>query len=180
MSGFPIRSSRSDFGPKPVNTRPVRDPERDLDASIGHLLFHQVAGASAAGCRAWLATQIVAGPDVAIAARGESWNPNDIQTSPYTPPVVTRSSLGVYTVDYLTEYPDENGDLQPLVLAGRVCQAIVDGAAHPLNTLFMTWHAINAAPPPGLLRITVQTVSWVIGTSTDWTLVDAPFFLAIW
>jgi len=178
MSGFPVRSSRSDFGPKPVNTRPVRDPERDLDASIGHLLFHQVAGASAAGARAWLATDIVAGPDVAIAARGESWNPDDIQTSPYTPPIVARSGVGVYTVDYQAEYPDENGDLQPLVIGARFADAIP--VAPPLNTLHQAWHAINLAPPAGLIRITVQTLSWVVGSSTDWALVDAPFFVAIW
>lgn len=180
MSGLPLRPSRQDYGPDPVNTRPVRDPSRELDGeTIGKLMLHQLAGLGAVTARAWLTTRIIAGPDVELASRAEGWNPNDVQTSPYTPPTVVRAGPGEYTVDYQSEYPDQDGTLQPLVVSGMAVKILVP-SDQALTSVYSERADLAASPPVGIVRINVKTYGWQIGSSTDWGVADLGFFLAIW
>lgn len=106
-SGFPTRPPRSSFGPDPVNTKPVRDRARELDADIGKLVFHQVAGSGLVGPVAIL--RFLADTARTIHQRQEAWNPSQESTGAYADPTITRISTGIYTVEYPTPIPDQNG-----------------------------------------------------------------------
>jgi len=116
MTGFPTRPVRPDFGPDPVNRYPTRSPEHELDASIGKLMFHQMSGLGLTGPLAVLLLELDATP--VILSREESWNPKKLTTGSYADPGITRQGAGKYTLNYLTQVPDENGDLKPLIFKG--------------------------------------------------------------
>ena len=118
MPGFPLRTSRAAFGPKPVNTKPVVNPERQLGAEIGNLMMWQIAGA---GLMVPTARMIftVTGTVLALAQHTEAFQPDGGAA-----PIVARTSAGLYTFVYLANYPDENAESKPLAFSwGRVdCQ----------------------------------------------------------
>jgi len=109
--GFPIRTSRSAFGPKPENTKPVRDPRKHLSADIGALMMWQIAGS---GLMVPTARMIftVTGTTLALLQHTEAFQPDG-----GTAPVTVRTGAGVYTFVYLANYPDEQGDDKPLVFS---------------------------------------------------------------
>lgn len=180
MSGFPTRPTRDDFGPEPVNSRPVRDPSRELDGeTIGRLMFHQLAGLGLGTARAWLLTQIDAGPAVSIASRTETWNPKNLSASPYDWPVVIRSGVGVYLVEYNSTYPDQTGELQAVDPKAPLAK-VVPPAGTATDLVFVERAVFESAPPTGKFQIHVRTFQWQVGVSSDWAPADLPFFLGVW
>jgi hypothetical protein len=110
MSGFPVRPSRTAFGPKPVNRYPVVNPAQQMDGpTIGDLLFWQVSGLGQTGALAWAFIAVAAGAiDVPNVVTAEAWNPNKDQTAP----TITRTGLGIYRVQYAATYPDKDAVAQ--------------------------------------------------------------------
>ena len=106
--GFPTRPTRSSFGPDPVNTRPVRDRERELDGEdIGRLMFHQLAGVGLMVPLVRL--RMVADNPPVLTERFEAWNPKLLNTGSFADPTLTREALGIYSIDYPSPIPDHAG-----------------------------------------------------------------------
>lgn len=124
MSGFPIRPTRGSFGPKPQNRRPTRNPEREMDADLGDLLFWQTAGNSIMVPLAWVLCEPDDGGDLAVSAHAEAWNPNGGLAAPDLEQV----SAGVYDITYANQYPDKDGAMRALNLAWAI------GAPQVLST----------------------------------------------
>lgn len=108
MSGLPSRPGRDDFGPDVENSAPVRDPRKQIDASIFNLLMWQVSGMGIVAPRTALV--FVAQPSPTIVSRLEAWNPRQLTTGAYADPSLTRNATGDYTVEYPTPVPDEIGE----------------------------------------------------------------------
>jgi hypothetical protein len=118
-NGFPNRPGRSTFGAPLVNAKPVRNPTLNPDADIFNLAFFQIAGMGLMVPRAWV--YFDGTPTARIIARAESWNPDAKTAAPYTPPVLARTSTGLYTLTYLSTYPDDSGSqvsLSPVAPVG--------------------------------------------------------------
>lgn len=104
MPGFPNRPVRAEFGPDPVNRRPVRDPEQELDASVGRLIMWQLSGLGLTAPRAWVDINCL-DPTPAVLDWAAAWDPRRELDAP----VVARTGAGVYTVAFEADYPDESG-----------------------------------------------------------------------
>lgn len=112
--GFPVRPNRSSFGPKPENRFPVRDPKKEFDGpTLGDLLLWTVSGSAVAVARAWAIVRIATGPNVALVAAGEAWDPDGASA-----PTPAYSSAGTYTLQYAATYPDKDGAPQPVDIKG--------------------------------------------------------------
>lgn len=107
--GFPLRTSRAAFGPKPENSKQVRDPRKQLGADIAALLMWQAAGAGLMVPTARMVFTVTAGA-LALVQHTEAFMPDG-----GTAPVTVRTGQGVYTFVYLASYPDEQGEAKPLV-----------------------------------------------------------------
>jgi hypothetical protein len=159
---FPIRPSRSAFGPKPKNRRPVRDPSKDLDANIADLAFWQLAGLGVVGPVAW-ALCTVTGTAIALTSHAEAWNPDATLAGP-TP---VRVSAGVYTVTYATQYPDKDGTLQTLnINAGIAAPQGLGGSAHLLSASFE--------------KVDAHTAKVTLVRQDTGAVEDGSFFLSLW
>lgn len=114
MSGFPIRPTRDAFGPKPENRRPVRDPRKEMDGpTVADLLFWQVSGMGVLSPVAMIYVPVVAAAvDTPNVAHAEAWNPDAGET----PPTPSRTSIGLYQIQYAAAYPDKDGIAQTLDL----------------------------------------------------------------
>jgi hypothetical protein len=156
---FPLRTSRSDFGPEPRNRRPVVDPETEMGAEIGRLLFWQTSGAGLTTAMAWLRSDGAAVP--LILGRAEAWNPRGETTGANAPPVVARTAAGLYTVTYATTYPDHAGVARTLNLAW--------GAAFPQSSGDRSGVAFVTAPNVAAVEMRLAGA-----------LTDMPFALAVW
>jgi hypothetical protein len=113
-NGFPNRPSRSSFGPTLENAKPVRDPVRNPDADNFNLAFFQIAGCGLVVPRAWAFIDGAAG---ALLKNAEAWNANNANPAP----LFAKSATGVYTLTYLSTYPDDAGQtkvLAPFAPAG--------------------------------------------------------------
>jgi len=82
-------------------------------------------------------------------------------------------------VDYASQQPDENGDLQSLVVSGLdpKVQPVTGAAA---GFVFQETAEIDGSPPADTIRIVVRTFQWEIGVSSDWAAADLPFLLRVW
>lgn len=166
-SGFPLRPTRDDFGPEPVNRTPVRSAEMDLDAeTIGRLMFHQLAGL---GQVVPLAVLII-NADGSLAFRWEAWNRNRATTGDYAPPAIDVSTPGVVLIEYSATVPDRLGEGQPLAFRGGV--ANVQSADKVYGN-----PAVLPASPLGS-SVTVQTSYFDSGAFVAG--LDAPLFVALW
>jgi len=107
MSGFPTRPTRATFGPPLENRRPVRNPRRELDASLASLAFWQVAGLGVVAPIAWVlcAKSGDLGDEVTVVSHAEAWNPDGALPGPE----VERTAGGIYLVEYAASYPDADG-----------------------------------------------------------------------
>lgn len=113
MGGFPVRPDRSAFGPDAVDRFAVRDPTRELAASIGNLLFWQVAGMGIVCARAVVKIAIDGLGVPTIAASAEAWDPKGLYI-----PTITDGGPGSYLVSYAATYPDKDGTSQTTNLEG--------------------------------------------------------------
>jgi len=160
---FPIRPSRSSFGPDPVNTRPVRDPSRELDGEkVGRLMFHQLAGLGVVSPLAWLLSD-GATTTPALLAHAEAWNPNGLLTTPYDPPVITYDGTGLFTIDFNAQYPDHTGALQTLALSF--------GAGHP---------TVRSGSPQEVIAEVTAANQVQIEVFDGGALADVPWALLVW
>lgn len=101
--GWPTRISRSALGPRPLKNRyPVRDHERELGAELVGLAWWQLAGLNVVGERAWA---LVRGADGQLLDSGEVWDPDALVV-----PTTSRTSTGIYVVEYAATYPDDQGN----------------------------------------------------------------------
>ena len=103
MSGFPIRPTLDAFGPTLRNRGAVRDPTRDVGADLLNLIRWQLAGLGVCSPLALVAATFTAPDVIAIAAQANGWQG--------AAPAITRSSAGVYVVQYELSYPDKDGTL---------------------------------------------------------------------
>jgi hypothetical protein len=108
-AGFPVRPSRSAFGPTPKNREPVNDPEEELDADVADLLFWQVAGLGIVGPLAWVQ---FTGASATLLASGEAYDPHEV----IAPPTVSRTGGGIYVVTYPATVIDRKGEERVLSL----------------------------------------------------------------
>ena len=106
MSGFPNRPNRKAFGPKYLDDKPVRDPQKEVSAQIGNLGYHQVAGLGVVSCLAWALIDVSA---ETVLAHAEAWNPNGETASPFDPPTFAKTATGDGELTYNSTYPDEDG-----------------------------------------------------------------------
>jgi hypothetical protein len=162
MSGFPIRPSRTAFGPEPKNRRPIVDPARTLDASVASLERWQVAGLGATSPLAF-ALCTVTGTAIALTTHGEAWNPNLALDGP-TP---VRVSAGVYTLTYAAQYPDKDGTLQTInIIAGVAAPQGLGGSGHLLGASFE--------------KVDAHTAKVTLVRQDTGAVEDGSFFLALW
>lgn len=135
MSGYPTRPARADFGPTMVDTSPVRDASRQLDAARLNLLTWQTAGAGLMSPLAWIFATF--NTTSVVHAHAESWNPDGLTSAPYyTPPQITRLGQGDYRIAWPQTVLDKDGVERSLsIMAGIVGhrsgtlghQAVLDG-----------------------------------------------------
>jgi len=113
--GAPVTPSLLGYGPRHFrNEGAPLNPESELTAAQLNLWKWQLAGA---GITAVKALVLVAATGDLMAA-GAMWNPTgDVSLHP----TVTRTALGVYEVEWATQYEDETGTLQDVtILAAKV------------------------------------------------------------
>ena len=122
--GFPLRPSRSSFGPEMADRVPIKNPRQQVPASAINALFWQVAGC---GLLVPLARVVVTDINaVAVAAHWEAWNPDGSLGAP----TVERINTGDYAVTYASSYLDEDGASRAVSWSWvRVAPLIVPGAA---------------------------------------------------
>ena len=179
MSGLPARPTRDDYGPEIKNTRPVRDPSRELDGeTVGTLMMHQLAGLGMVSPRAWVLCDGSAGASVQVVSRVEGWNTKNATGAPFDPPTVTRLAVGEFAVDYNFSYPDEKGDLVSVDPKFGIVVAN-SGAAVPGTELFHGRAHLSPSPPALKFRYIVRTHGWTVGVSSDWVPSDRDFALLV-
>jgi hypothetical protein len=108
MSGFPNRPDLASFGPDFIDTRPIRDPEREVGASVLNLMKFQVAGLGVVATRAYVAFTAVNPP--VLLARAEVWNPRGLTTAPFQDPTITRIATGNFEVVWNSPVTDKDGN----------------------------------------------------------------------
>lgn len=102
MAGFPKVPSRSDFGPKYVNVRPIQNPNRELDAGIFNLIVWQIAGCGRTAAQAMLLYDA----NIGLILRRLAFDPDDV----LGPDAVTIDRAGSnFTFNFLGTYKDERG-----------------------------------------------------------------------
>lgn len=106
--GSPSRPDRNSFGQVMVNRGAVRDPQRDLDASIWNLMAWQLAGIGLLAPRVMLHFTLSGTP--AIIRRAESWNPSRATTGAYADPAFTVNGTGDITVAWPSAVQDDEGN----------------------------------------------------------------------
>jgi len=152
MSGFPTRTGRGGYGPDPINSRPVRDPARQLDGeTVGRLMFWQLGGL---GLVAPIATF---GATVTGSAVSLAWHAEAFQPAGGNGPTLTYTSAGVYAVSYSASYPDETSNASPLVLRGGAAIALgasvlhgqveIGSSGYAATVRFWALPAVTAANP---------------------------------
>lgn len=119
MAGFPTRLVRSDLGPEYQNTMPVRDPSRQIGATITNLSFRQLTGVNMTADLAWLIIDIDA---LNVTSHAECWNIEGATSGEYAPPVISDEGGGVYHITYNPEYQDETGEYIPVNFRGALAQ----------------------------------------------------------
>src|SRR5271169_4903419 len=107
MPLLPESSSFDDFGGAKINYSDPVDDTTDRDASEVNGVFCDVAMMSRAAVRGWLRMTLSA--STPTLASTTSWN-TTWKGSTSTPPVLARSTTGVFTITFPTTVNDENGD----------------------------------------------------------------------
>lgn len=108
MSGFPARPGRTAFGPTFEDAEPVRNPKRNVGATLVNLMAWQLAGAGLVVPRAVVACR-VNGSAIAVTEQLLAWDPKRELAD------VTTNYLGVgdFRLDFASTYDDESGTATP-------------------------------------------------------------------
>jgi len=168
--GFPNRPSRTAFGPIYENARPTRSPTKNAGATAFNLSFFQAAGSGLMVPKAWFVGEIVAGPDVALAQRAESWNPNGETTGDFAPHTLTYNSVGQYSFEYALQVPDDDGNLTALQFDWGIAVA----RAFPGGTTLALGSVVMTTTIAGIIRF----VS--LNLPSTWAPVDVNFAVALY
>lgn len=139
MTGFPNRPDLASFGPDFVDTRAVRDPSRELSASVLNLMKFQVAGMGVVMARAHLRFTAVASP--VLLARAEVWNPRGLSSTPFQNPEITRVAQGNFEVTYNSPVTDKDGS--------NVALSFSHGWGFPLTPSSTTFRYVQVTPLSG-------------------------------
>lgn len=102
MAGFPTRHSRSAFGPKRTNRRPVVNPLNEIGQEHYNLAFWQLAGLNMTGAIAVAVINV----DGTLEAHAEAWDPDRKTVGP----TGTKVGTGHYRLTYSTSYADQDGN----------------------------------------------------------------------
>jgi hypothetical protein len=119
MSGFPTRFLRSALGPIFRDVRPVENPERELSADAGNLIANVATAANLLLPRAVLIGDTTT-TALVILQQEEAWNVDRAQAQP----TAARSSAGVITYTFASQYLDKDGTLTALTINGARATAI--------------------------------------------------------
>lgn len=168
---FPARPPRSEFGPRPIDKYPVRSPQSEMGADIGHMMLAQVVGSGLLSALAELDVTIQSGaPTVTINTRKEAWNPDGLSTGDYADPTVLRTGTGVFTVEYSSQLPDQFGVLQDVVFRGGFASVVSANANVTLCEVKPT------VPPSSLVTVNV----WQFVGAAAPAAVDGKVNLRLW
>lgn len=164
MPGFPIRTTRTAYGPAFRNAKRIRNPEFEMSAEAANLELHQVAGMNLLSPMAAVEVSWD-GAAMVIHSRDEAWNPDGLDEALYdldaTP--ASRTGAGIYVVNYKAQYPDEVGSLQTI----NIRRVRGDVVAPPTTHLFnIQGRALDAN------SLEVRIYQWEVGVSVQWALAD--------
>ena len=125
MSGFPVRTLRSEFGPTFKDARPVEKPENEQSADSTNLSLHVTTGSGLVVPQFSLVVEWdpTLG-DFHVYHQAETWNVDNA----FAHPVLSRLSLGNYTYKFANSYPDMNGEAVSLSLSAVRCSAMGTGS----------------------------------------------------
>jgi len=164
--GYPVRPTRSDFGPEPKNRTVVRDAEYELDGeTVGRLMFFTMAGGARTIALARIRVDDLGSGPVAI-DREEAWNPNKLTSGPYAAPTITALATGRFQIAYPATVPDREGTLRELLLTGGHAQAVVLASNANLH------HCEVRLTDPSIPSSVVEVRCW---SWSDWAAADVPF-----
>lgn len=113
----------------------MKNPERQLGAEVGQLMFWQLAGLGIVGGRAL----VVVASDGTLTAHGESWDPDRELVAPG----IAHPGAGVYEITYPATAPDENGTQIVIALVGAIVTPIGSTARHPTYDIDANGHKIT-------------------------------------
>lgn len=135
--------SRSDFGPKYVNVRPIQNPDRELDAGIFNLIVWQIAGCGRTAAQA----MILYDANLGIILRRLAFDPDGV----LGPDAVTVDRAGSnFTFTFSALYADERGT--PTLFRPRAAMPFMQtggssGAAVSVSGQSVTVNAFNSESP---------------------------------
>jgi hypothetical protein len=98
----------------------VKNPERQLGAEVGQLMFWQLAGIGIVAPRAMAVLDTAAD----VTAHGASWDPDRELVAPTT----VKNGTGDYTITWPATAPDENGTAVAIVLVAADASPQTDSA----------------------------------------------------
>jgi hypothetical protein len=150
MSGLPTRSLRSALGPAFRDPRPIEHPEYELSAAQINLLMQMAVGAQLVMPCASIVAEWNSGTLWSYLHREEAWNTNHAQAHP----ILTRTTTGVYTCQFLSSYTDLDGQAVSFAASaaratafeasGDTAEAWVDSSDATLIHI-CTFRGVNAA-----------------------------------
>lgn len=142
MSGFPVRTLRSEFGPTFKDARPVEKPENEQSAESTNLSLHVTAGA---GLVVPLFSLVVEWDptlgDFHVYHQTETWNVDNALAHP----VLSRIGSGSYTYKFANSYPDMNGEAVPLSLSTVRCSVM--GTGSRVSAKLIPFYYISQSDP---------------------------------
>jgi len=155
MGGFPNRPDLATFGPRAVDTRPIRDPSREMTAAQWNLLRFQAAGLGLVSPRAVFEIEGV--DDGTIRWHAEAW---DVEGGgDLGPAEITRNGAGDYTVAFPATALDESGAEAALAFVGALA-----GVTNPSPTTLFHAQAGIVDGNPHAVRVCVFNAA---GTKVD-------------
>jgi len=101
MPGFPTRISRTALGPTLQDRKPVVNPEKEVGKAALNLAFWQIAGLNVVSPVA----VVLIDANGLVLTHSEVWDPNRTTSGP----TVERLDSGWYSIEYATEYNNEQG-----------------------------------------------------------------------
>ena len=160
MSRFPLRPTRSTFGPAPVDRRPVKSPSRELGAEVMGSIRDHLAGVSAVSPLAWGTVDTTSGSAELVDA-GEAWDPDALFE-----PSIAAGGTGVYTIVYPSTVTAPNGEEVSLRFRGAI---VCPGYVNSYGATFAA-HYIYPASAQALFRfftgsfvaVTPQRFTWAL------------------
>jgi hypothetical protein len=162
--GFPVRPTRSTFGPDLENERRVENPRREIGAETFTLAWWQLAGMGRTSERVTLVGRWD-GLAMQTDYQAFAWDPNG--QLPLLIP--TRLGVGEYRVVFAATYPDEAGAQRPIELKAH--------AAHPQPS------ALGGPFIAQTRRISATEIEikvWDASGAGAPVLADVPFLLLVW